>query len=297
MNVVRIPATRVTFHRGQLAVELVERVHPRREARERPGHRRGWYHARVTLSLVKIAFFLNRDVHALEAMHHLKDVLERHEAAIFLSGGVGKPPAVEELDQLRLVEQELPFRLDPDAFERLGAPCAMENAPNAPEALARLTELAPDVVVSIRYGRIFKGDFLGIPKLGVLNLHSGVLPDYRGVLATFRALLDDAPEIGATLHFITDPTIDTGPIVGIARRPVAKERSLFAHVLGLYEPGAELVRKALALLDAGQGLDATAQRPDEGRYFTYPTAEEVAAFLAKGYRLFRASDVRELLAR
>jgi methionyl-tRNA formyltransferase len=244
---------------------------------------------------VKIVFFLNRDFHALTAMRQLRDVLERHSAAIFLSGGVGKPPAGEELDQLRLIEQELPFRLDPAAFEKFRVPCAIENQPNSKEALDRLTSFAPDVVVSIRYGRIFKDELLKVPRLGVLNLHSGILPHYRGVLATFRALSDDATEIGATLHFITDATIDTGPIVGIARLPVDRDRSLFRHVLGLYEPGARLIRGALDRLAAGEALESTPQSPDEGRYFTYPTADEIAVFLGKGYRFFRASDVREIL--
>ena len=246
---------------------------------------------------MRVAFFVNRDVHALIALGHLKDVLARHSAAIFLSGGVGKPPEIEELDQLRLLEQELPFRLDPRGFERFGVPCTLENRPNSEEALERLRVFAPDAVVSIRYGRIFKGEFLKIPKLGVLNLHSGILPDYRGVLATFRALSDDAAEIGATLHFITDPGIDTGPIVEVARLPVERNRSFFAHVLALYGPGAGLIREALERLESGGTLPTKPQSPDEGRYFTYPTKEDVEAFLKKGFRFFRASDVRELFER
>ena len=92
--------------------------------------------------------------------------------------------------------------------------------PNSPESLDRMRRFAPDLAVSLRYGRVLREDFLAIPPLGVLNLHSGCLPHYRGILATLRALVAGNPIIGPTLHWITDGTIDTGAIVGIAEVPV-----------------------------------------------------------------------------
>ena len=86
--------------------------------------------------------------------------------------------------------------------------------PNSPEGIDTVRALAPDLIISVRYGIILRPPVLSVPRLGVLNLHSGLLPAYRGVLATFRALLRGDSTIGSTLHYITDRTIDTGPIVG-----------------------------------------------------------------------------------
>lgn len=263
---------------------------------------------------MNIALFLNRDIHSNVALNLLLDTLDGHRAWVFLSEGVGRPPAVPELDQLRFLEQDLPNRylfplleaLDPDGTgayltfgqiaRRWGFPVTVENAPNDPVALERLRALDLDLVVSIRYGKIFKQPFLAMPRLGVLNLHSGVLPDYRGVLATFRALADGGA-VGCTLHYIDDATIDTGPVVHVARMPGGRSRSLFGHVLGVYPIGAAALADAVATLAGGGTLHTTPQPPGTGAYYTYPTADEVAAFLAKGYRIFHVAEVRNLLDR
>ena len=51
--------------------------------------------------------------------------------------------------------------------------------------------------------------------LGVLNLHSGKLPDYRGVMATFRAMMAEDETLFSTVHWIDDKTIDTGRILSM----------------------------------------------------------------------------------
>lgn len=258
---------------------------------------------------MRIALFANRDVHANAAVNALAGLLERHEVSLYLSDGVGRTPDVRELALLRLVEQDVPnAHVLPHAapgaelasFEglgrALGASVEVANAPNAEPFLAKMRALAPDVVVSIRYGRIFRDAFLAIPERGVLNLHSGLLPDYRGVLATFWALAGGAEEVGCTLHAIEDATIDTGSIVDELRIPVNPERSLFGHVHALYRPGAGLLERALASLAAGEALARRAQ-PEGGRYFSYPTAADFARLAARGFRLFDASEIRELYAR
>ena len=69
-------------------------------------------------------------------------------------------------------------------------------------ALQKLRDVRADLLISIRFGMILGTEALGLPPRGVLNLHSGLLPQYRGVLATFRALLNGDAEIGCTLHWI-----------------------------------------------------------------------------------------------
>ncbi len=110
-------------------------------------------------------------------------------------------------------------------------------------------------------------------KHGFLNLHTGWLPDYRGVKSEFWTLArNDASKAGWTLHYMT-PRVDEGDIV--LRRTVSATGS---------NPGelrAMLVRDtvpALAeLIDRVRehGFDAIPRRPqDDGRYFTTPTWRE-----------------------
>ena len=241
---------------------------------------------------------------------HLMDVFREHEVLLFFSDKVGRAPGHETLDVLRLIEQDIPNEhVYPGVEEpggllsftaigrRFAIPLETVHQPNEPAFIERLEALALDLVISIRYGRIFKDRFLAVPRLGVLNLHSGLLPSYRGVLATLQALLAGDDEIGCTLHFISDGTIDTGPVVNEARVPVDANGSLFGHVLSLYEPGARLVEKAIAKLAAGEALETRPQTLDAGNYFTFPTPEELARFASLGYPVFKASEYRSLLAR
>ena len=259
---------------------------------------------------MKIALFLNRDIYCSVVLNHLVAGLAEHQTSVFYSDKVGRAPAVEALDVLRLLEQDLPNEhvfpfiesagelLTPELIERQHRiPCESMNAPNEPVALDRLRALECDLVVSIRYGYIFKADFLSIPRLGVLNLHSGILPDYRGVMASFHALAAGAREIGCTLHYIDDPTIDAGPIVDAWRRPVDPAQSYFGHVLSLYQPGARLVAESIARLTKEEELTSTPQARDSGAYFSFPDADVVARFEQNGYSLFHASEYRDLLRR
>ena len=262
---------------------------------------------------MNIAFFLNRNGYRSVVLNHLFAGLAEHQTSVFYSDKVGRAPAGEALDVLRLIEQDSPNEhvfpfigsegsggelLTPQLIERqYRIPCETMNAPNEPVALDQVRALECDLVVSIRYGRIFKAYFLTVPRLGVLNLHSGILPDYRGIMASFHALAAGEREIGCTLHYIDDHTIDTGSIVDAWRRPADPVQSYFGHVLSLYEPGARLVLESIARLTRGEELASAPQSRDAGAYFSFPDDEDVVRFEQNGYRLFHASEYRDLLRR
>jgi methionyl-tRNA formyltransferase len=263
---------------------------------------------------MRIALLTNRDLHGNIGANLLRDALVGHEVALFLSEKVGNAqPAVPELRILGALEQGLPatvvwplaeaagrpsesryltFR---QIAEDLGGPCEVLSHPNSPESLDRMRRFAPDLAISLRYGRVLREDFLAIPPLGVLNLHSGRLPHYRGILATLRALVAGDPVIGPTLHWIADGTIDTGAIVGIAEVPVQPGRSLLEHILSVYPPGVEMLKDAIRRLASGEPLPSTSQSPDEGSYYGFPGAEVFAALAERGFPLYDPASYVDLL--
>lgn len=267
---------------------------------------------------MRVLCCLNRDLASNVALNLLLPHLAGHEVRVGLTERVGAAPADEprERRELRTAEQQLPNEVLFPLIERAGQPddgarfltfaeiarhrgipvAALPN-PNTGEGLRQVQDFAPDVMLTIRYGAILKAPVIAVPRLGVLNLHSGLLPDYRGVLATFRALMHGDSHIGCTLHGIADGTIDTGPIVAAARIPVDRERSLLWHVLRLYEPGIALMAAALARLERGEAHTPEPQRPGTGAYFTYPTAAEWAAFTAAGWTVAQPSDIDGVMRR
>lgn len=66
--------------------------------------------------------------------------------------------------------------------------------------------------ISVRYHKIFKPAFFSAFSPGIINLHGGELPRYRGSNIANYAILENAKRGGGTLHFIS-PGIDEGDIV------------------------------------------------------------------------------------
>jgi methionyl-tRNA formyltransferase len=69
-----------------------------------------------------------------------------------------------------------------------------------------------DFFFVLAYGKILPKKILDIPKLGVLNLHPSLLPQYRGPSPIMSAILDDQKETGISLIKI-DEKMDHGPIL------------------------------------------------------------------------------------
>jgi methionyl-tRNA formyltransferase len=81
---------------------------------------------------------------------------------------------------------------------------------NGQECENLLQSLAPDVLV-LGSSRILRSNILEIPRLGTLNPHPGLLPEYRGLDVIPWAIYNGDP-LGVTVH-VVDPGIDTGDIV------------------------------------------------------------------------------------
>jgi methionyl-tRNA formyltransferase len=266
---------------------------------------------------MKILCCLNADVVSNVALNLLLPALAPHHVHVALSTRVGSARSAQNEPaprrELRTAEQAFTQDVLFPLIERAEFPDdgryltfrEMERHrgiavsalpdPNGPDGLAFMRRFAPDLVLSIRYGAIFKSAAIAVPRLGVLNLHAGLLPAYRGVIATFRALMANEREIGCTLHYIADGTIDTGPVVGRAAVTVDRERSLFWHVLSLYPSGIAMMSDALRRLTAGEPLEQRAQ--SGGTYFSYPSAEEWDDFLRRGWRVADPTDLQDLTRR
>jgi methionyl-tRNA formyltransferase len=267
---------------------------------------------------MRILCCLNRDLASNFALNLLLPDLLKHEVWIALTERVGSVSPGEETQrlELRTAEQVIPNEIifplleqlsekgNPHGhltFSQIQSRCnirveALPN-PNQGPGLSRIRDFSPDLILSIRYGAIFKEPVLSVPKYGVLNLHSGLLPHYRGVLATFRALMNGDREIGCTLHYIRDSKIDAGDIVASSSLTVKPERSLLWHILALYPQGAGLMRRAVEILDRGGPLPGQPQSRTGGAYYSYPTTQEWDEFHRRGWRVADPSDIEQVFKR
>jgi methionyl-tRNA formyltransferase len=269
---------------------------------------------------MRILCCLNRDLASSVALNLLLPIISKHDVRVALTEQVGKAATsvAEHPDrrELRIAEQAFPngvfFPLIecaglPDSGNRYltfaeveryrGIRVAPLVNPNAPDGLKEISDFAPDLILTIRYGAILKSEVISIPRFGVLNLHSGLLPQYRGVLATFRALAAGDSQIGCTLHYISDGTIDTGAIVSTAGMPVITGRSLLWHILALYPLGVRLIADALMALSRGSPLCATPPSAQDGAYYSHPSNLDWENFRGRGWTSVNPSDLDTVLRR
>lgn len=114
-----------------------------------------------------------------------------------------------------------------------------------------LKRLAPDAVVIIAYGQIIPKDLLGIPRLGWINLHASLLPEYRGAAPIQRAILNGDKKSGLTTMRI-DAGMDTGPILEQMEMEIGADETAPQLSGRMAEAGASLMLDTLRRLDQGK---------------------------------------------
>lgn len=130
------------------------------------------------------------------------------------------------------------------------------------EALGILTELAPDLIVVVAYGKILPKDILDCPKLGCVNVHGSLLPKYRGAAPIQWTVLNGDPVAGVTTMFMAQG-MDTGDMILKAETPVGPDETAGELFDRLAPMGAQLLSDTLKLFAAGGPVPRTPQREED----------------------------------
>ena len=119
--------------------------------------------------------------------------------------------------------------------------------------------LEPDISIVVAYGHILPREVIDLPRLGTLNIHASLLPEYRGAAPIQAAIRDGVAETGVTIMQMV-PALDAGPVILALRTPVEPDETAGELQLRLAELGAEALIEALVLLAVGQGLAGAPER-------------------------------------
>ena len=88
--------------------------------------------------------------------------------------------------------------------------------------IASVPELQADLGISVRFNKIIRENVIKSFRMGIVNTHGGILPEYRGSYCNINAILNDEMEYGVTLHYI-QPGVDDGDIVDIKKIDVSDD--------------------------------------------------------------------------
>lgn len=131
-------------------------------------------------------------------------------------------------------------------------------------ALATVRELNPELIVVAAYGRILPEDILNTPKYGSINVHSSLLPKYRGAAPINWAILDGEKETGVSIMYMA-PELDAGDVIRAAKTAIDPEEDAQALTARLAELGAQALAETVE--DIARGT--AARTPQDHTQSTY----------------------------
>lgn len=145
-----------------------------------------------------------------------------------------------------------------------GLPVFEPVRPGAPEFVAALGALAPDVGVVVAYGHILKPELLALPRYGMLNVHPSLLPELRGAAPVEWAIVNGLAKTGVTIMQMEEG-LDSGPILHQIPHAIDPEATGGELSAQLSETGALALVEVLALL----GPEGLKPRPQDHARATY----------------------------
>ena len=196
------------------------------------------------------------------AVPTLKMLLEKHNVTCVVTRqdaqkGRGKkllPPPVKVLAEEYNIPVLQPLSAKTDEFyeELLKYPC--------------------DLMVTCAFGKILPGRVIRLPEYGCINVHAGLLPEYRGAAPLWHCIINGEKETGVTTMF-TDEGMDTGDILLVKKYPLSDEITTGELSDILSVEGANLLEETLVRLSEGT-LVRTPQDDSKAGYAPMVKKEE-----------------------
>ena len=134
--------------------------------------------------------------------------------------------------------------------ERLGVPVFQPTKLRDGTALETIRQLDPDLIVVAAYGRILPQEILDYPRLGCINVHSSLLPKYRGAAPIHWAILNGEKETGVTIMHMA-LALDAGDIIAQRATPIDPNETVEELHDRLAQLGAQLLVDTVAEIAAG----------------------------------------------
>ena len=132
------------------------------------------------------------------------------------------------------------------------------------EAFGIVQELQPELIVVAAYGKILPEDILNYPKYGSINVHSSLLPKYRGAAPINWAILNDEKETGVSIMYMVKE-LDAGDVLHVLKTEIGAEEDLPSLWSRLSDLGAQALAETLPMLEDGTAV----RTPQDESQVTY----------------------------
>jgi len=154
---------------------------------------------------------------------------------------------------------------------------------NKPKSVNKIKSFQPDLLVSILGNQIFKSPILNLAPKGCINLHTALLPKYRGLMPSFWVMRNNEKKTGVSVFFV-DKGIDSGPII-VQTEVEIGNRTQQELIILTKRLGMEAIAKSIDLIQKDE-VKLIENDPSKKTYFTFPTRQDVLEFKKNGKNFF-----------
>ena len=159
----------------------------------------------------------------------------------------------------------------------------LKGSINSKKNLSIIKSYNPDLLISILGNQIFKKPLIDLAPKGCINLHTALLPKYRGLMPTFWVLKNNERHTGVSVFFV-DEGIDSGPIIVQEKVEIGNKTQL-QLIKETKQVGMKLILKSIDLIAKGE-LQLIENPESDKSYFSFPTREDVKEFNRQGKKFF-----------
>jgi methionyl-tRNA formyltransferase len=160
----------------------------------------------------------------------------------------------------------------------------LKESINSERSLKILESYGPDLLISIAGNEIFRNPLINLAPKGCLNLHTALLPKYRGLMPSFWVLKNNETETGVAVFF-GDQGIDSGPILVQKHMPIPREMSQSELIWKSKKLGMDAVIDAVKLIQYDNYT--LIPNPDrEKTYYSFPTRQDIKNFYKQGKKFY-----------
>lgn len=135
--------------------------------------------------------------------------------------------------------------------ESLGLSCFSPDKVSEKASIEKLREIDADLFVVVAFGEIVSQDILNLPSLACINVHTSLLPKYRGAAPIQRAVMDGEMKTGVTIMHMVKK-MDAGDIISQKEVPIEEEETFGSLEEKLLEISKELLLETLLNFKKGK---------------------------------------------
>tara|TARA_B100000963_G_scaffold3144_1_gene2395 strand:- start:1651 stop:2415 length:765 start_codon:yes stop_codon:yes gene_type:complete len=154
---------------------------------------------------------------------------------------------------------------------------------NSKSSVEKIKFYKPDLLISILGNQIFKDPIINLATKGCINLHTALLPKYRGLMPTFWVMKNNEKKTGVSVFFV-DKGIDSGPII-VQEEIEIKNRTHKELITVTKKMGMEAIVKSIDLIKKDK-VELIENNPILKTYYSFPTRKDVIEFRKNGKRFF-----------